>query len=207
MSEQESITSMNNVDQYGGKKRACSDSDEPNNGEDKERLRDKNRTNSKRFRDRKKNYMDGLFEEKYRIGKENKELRESNEKIRMMLDEAIAENELHRRRAALGGLLHQDPGLPAANHLRPSFAADPALAAAARLRATHVEDFVSLRHPATPGAASYVPAYMSLLGEVAAQDRQRIMGDLALRGLGESLKSKLGHHSESRSGPAFIGML
>jgi hypothetical protein len=77
--------------------------------------------------------MDGLFEEKYRISKENKELWESNKKIQMMLEEAIAENELHRRRAALGGRLHQDPGLPAANHLRPSLAADPALAAAADL--------------------------------------------------------------------------
>lgn len=65
-----------------------------------QRMRNKNRTNSKRFRDRKKSYMDSLFEEKYRIGKLNNDLREDNDKLRLLLQEALAENEIHRQTAA-----------------------------------------------------------------------------------------------------------
>jgi hypothetical protein len=128
-------------------------------------LRDKNRTNSKRFRDRRKNYMDGLFEDKYHLGKDNNDLRESNEKLRAMLEEAMAENELQRRTQAyvlnpLIPALLPDPvfqGLDSSRYLCMAGAADQILAglkgtvAAATsmpaLRATRIEEYVTLRRP------------------------------------------------------------
>eukprot|EP00339_Tiarina_fusa_P011499 CAMPEP_0117040020 /NCGR_PEP_ID=MMETSP0472-20121206/28041_1 /TAXON_ID=693140 ORGANISM="Tiarina fusus, Strain LIS" /NCGR_SAMPLE_ID=MMETSP0472 /ASSEMBLY_ACC=CAM_ASM_000603 /LENGTH=256 /DNA_ID=CAMNT_0004750653 /DNA_START=65 /DNA_END=835 /DNA_ORIENTATION=- len=71
---------------------------------ERDRLREKNRTNSQRFRDRKKDFMDTLFEEKYRLGKDNNELKTEKEKLQKLLQEALAEkklNELEQRKSAL----------------------------------------------------------------------------------------------------------
>lgn len=70
--------------------------------EELQRLRFKNRTNSKRFRDRKKSYMDGLFEQKYMLRKANNALRDDNERLRLLLEAATLENQAHKRNAALG---------------------------------------------------------------------------------------------------------
>jgi hypothetical protein len=66
------------------------------------RLRNKNRTNSKRFRDRKKSSMDSLFEEKYRLGKLNDDLRIDSSNLLLQLEEAVVENDMHRQNAAFG---------------------------------------------------------------------------------------------------------
>jgi hypothetical protein len=72
--------------------------------DERDMLREKNRTNSQRFRDRKKDFMDTLFEEKYRLGKERNELKADNEKLQKLLQDALAEkelNQLQQRKSAL----------------------------------------------------------------------------------------------------------
>lgn len=85
-----------------GTKRVRPETSVSDSDEELKRIRYKNRTNSKRFRDRKKNYMDGLFEQKYRLGKANDALRDDNDKLRRRLEEAILENQAHKRNSALG---------------------------------------------------------------------------------------------------------
>lgn len=159
------------------------------NDEERKRLRDKNRTNSKRFRDRKKDFMDSLFEEKYRLGKTNNELREENERLRSRFEEALAENEMHRRNATLGAY-QVDAIVPTA----PS----PMLLNARALSHTSL----GLHRPLTVSQPlaltsnllnprSNSPDILGLLGEVEMQKRKRIMDDLALRDLEDTIKAKI----------------
>jgi len=46
--------------------------------------------------------MDGLFEQKYRLGKANDALRDDNDNLRRRLEEALRENQAHKRNSALG---------------------------------------------------------------------------------------------------------
>ena len=58
---------------------------------ERNRLREKNRTNSQRFRDRMKGHMDNLFEQKYNLGQQNLELKEENTRLKRLLEEAKAQ--------------------------------------------------------------------------------------------------------------------
>ena len=90
---------------------------------ERERLREKNRTNSQRFRDRKKGYMDGLFEEKYKLGKVNNELKKEQKRLQLALQEALEENNLLRMNA----LQHQIPTMPSASTAAVSMPHQPSL--------------------------------------------------------------------------------
>lgn len=194
------------------KKRSRSESEDDDDDE-VERLRDKNRTNSKRFRDRKKSYMDGLFEEKYRLGKLNNDLRDDNEKIRALLEEARMENELHRQNVALGfypvhqphSLMLPPPALSSVMRgtngiIRPSMLHAPTLGMA-RLQSPRMvleEDLLVAARRAR-SLAPYLgskgpvpsPALLNLLDEVEARKRELALEDLALRGLENSMKAKI----------------
>jgi hypothetical protein len=170
------------------------DDDCEGEGEDKQRLRDKNRTNSKRFRDRKKNYMDGLFEEKYKLGKERNDLKKTQEKLQAMLQESLAENELHRR--TQGALFNSfGPSLEGRDQIRSQLlpvSVDPAFAAlkaktaprSPALLATQINDCVALT---SPEVGVFVPPYLCLLGDFQAHNQRSLLNNLAMYGIGGSL--------------------
>lgn len=189
-----------------GVKRALPDSGGSESDDEVKRLRDKNRTNSKRFRDRKKSYMDGLFEEKYRLGKANNDLRDDNEKLRRLLEEAILENQTHKRNAGLGLYNVQSSrippppantqsllGLPHSNmvsrarHLNPLVDIDR-LHQSARLE----KELIGLRHGqfgSTPSVwHGMSPAVLDLLE---ARKREQMLHELALRDMGASVASNV----------------
>ena len=132
--------------------------------------------------------MDGLFEEKYRLGKESNDLKATQAKIQAMLQEALAENEIHRR--TQGALYNPlPPSLEALAEIRSkllpvSGGADPApetlktpsapLQIPPALRATQVDDYVALARPDV-----IVSPYLSLLGEIQAQQERNLLENLA----------------------------
>lgn len=161
--------------------------------DERQRLRDKNRTNSKRFRDRKKNFMDGLFEEKYRLGKTNNELREENEKLRVLFEEALAENEMHRRNAALG-LYKVEPVV--APTVSPLLLNAGAALGHSVLGLHHHHALASAAQPALDLLSQSMqqpskPSLLGLLEEVGAQKRKRMIDDLALQDLEDTIKAKI----------------
>lgn len=176
--------------------------------EELKRMRHKNRTNSKRFRDRKKSYMEGLIEQKCRLGKANDALRDDNEKLRRRLEEAILENQAHKRNAALGlyavktsSTLHPPPPannqsvhqaqiVPGARYVSPALANVDKL----RQQAPRIEtELVSLQH-GQPGATPSVWLVISHAppASIEASNReQHALKDLVLRDLGASMASKV----------------
>eukprot|EP00934_Nitzschia_sp_Nitz4_P007365 Nitzschia sp. Nitz4//scaffold208_size52459//6374//7009//NITZ4_006805-RA/size52459-processed-gene-0.20-mRNA-1//1//CDS//3329541636//7355//frame0 len=180
------------------KKRSRSDL---SSDDEKQRLRDKNRTNSKRFRDRKKNYMDGLFEEKYHLGKANNDLRMDNERLRKLLDEAKEENERHKRNAALGLYDSQvkrssiNPSITK-NTLNLGALYPTSQVNSSSLRSAHIDRMIgSLNRPHALDDVLFRPPAitpsLTHLIEVEGAKRQRALGDLALLNLEQSLKAKL----------------
>lgn len=151
----------------------------------KQKLRDKNRTNSKRFRDRKKSYMNVLFEEKYRLGMENNELKEQHQKLKAMLEEALKENELFRRnRTSLAPTLGPSIGqeIPAEVQCRFGLASKYPIHSGSKLSGapqprapiflpTRVEDCVAL---------SSVSPHVSLVGALQIKVQQDLLTRLAL---------------------------
>ena len=175
--------------------------------EEVQRLRDKNRTNSKRFRDRKKTYMDSLFEEKYRLGKRNNDLRDDNEKLRFHLHEAAMENKRHRQNVARGlynvqpdrmGPPGPGPALMAgmASYVLPT----PSLSNARLQQSTSLEGGLiaarasrSLPPYFCSNTSAVNPALLDLMGEVEAQKRERMLKEFALRDLEASIHAKMGN--------------
>jgi hypothetical protein len=159
--------------------------------------------------------MDGLFEEKYKLGKELNDLKETQEKLQAMLQEALAENELHRR--TQGALFNSfGPSLEARAEIRrqllpvsgdPAFAALKATTAPrppALRPATQIDDYVGL---ARPEVNAFAPPYLSLLGEVQAHNQRSLFNNLSMHGLGGSLlasKPKLGNMSGQGTIPRMI---
>jgi len=183
--------------------------------EEVKRLRDKNRTNSKRFRDRKKSYMDGLFEEKYRLGKSNNDLRDDNEKLRRLLEEAMLENQRHKRNAALGLYNFQSAAripppptngssLLGMSHLPLSTRSSP-LADVARLQhhSTRIENELLALRKAPLATASSIwskpcpTTVLDYLEDTGARKRaEQLRQDLVLRDLETSIAAKMmtSHH-------------
>jgi len=190
-----------NASSLGTKKRARP---ELVHDEEKERLRDKNRTNSKRFRERKKNFMDGLFEEKYRLGKINNELRLDNEKLRVLLEEAITENKNLRRKTTMG-LCQSKPVLsqiPAALLNVASNSPRISLDISSRIQFANQRmgqlaipgarpKLDILASPRVSSASDTGSSLNNLMQLFEAKKRQQLLGDLALRGLEESIKAKI----------------
>ncbi len=190
-----------------GTKRSLPD-DESLSEDEVKRLRNKNRTNSKRFRDRKKSYMDGLFEEKYRLGKSNNDLRDDNEKLRLLLEEAMLENQHHKRNSALGLYTKQNTRIPPppANSsalfgmpLMPVAGRPSSLADVARIQhnARIENELLALRKsplastPTTSWSTMTNSRVFDLLGEVEARKREQVRQELALRDLEASMTANM----------------
>lgn len=207
--EQHEEMSTNSMRATAGTKRSLPE--DPSMSEDEvKRLRDKNRTNSKRFRDRKKSYMDGLFEEKYRLGKSNNDLRDDNEKLRLLLKEATLENQRHKRNAALGLYSLPSNRIPPPPTNAPSLLAMPHVPALAS-RPSPLADVVRLQHNARMEEELFAlrkapllsttaslwsmsrpsPTVLDLLDEVEVRKREQIRQDLALRDLEASMAARL----------------